>query len=88
VQEPVDTNTSERIRRYISEDLLYDEGADALLSEDAQILSLLDSLGLMQLVTFIEQDLGVPIDQKDITPENFATLRDIERLVREKAKRD
>ena len=68
-----------RIRDFISDELLY--GSQPQLTESTNILSLLDSQALMQLVTFIEDDLNVQVGEQDIAPENFRTIRDIERFV-------
>jgi acyl carrier protein len=34
-----------------------------------------DSVGLHQVITFIEADLGTTVDDIDIVPENFHSLR-------------
>jgi acyl carrier protein len=80
--ERVDLHT--RVRNFISDELLFGE---AELTESTDILTLLDSLGLMQLVTFIDEDLQVQIREGDIVPENFRTIRDVERLLDERASR-
>jgi acyl carrier protein len=40
----------------------------------------------MQLVTFIEEDLEIQIDEQDLAPENFRTMGDIERFLNERAR--
>ena len=45
-----------------------------------------DSVGLHQLITFIENDLGVTVDDLDIIPENFQTLRALSAYVERKQK--
>lgn len=69
----------DRIRHYIAEELLLGDVPD--LDGSTDILSLLDSQALMQLVTFIEDDLSIDVGELDIAPENFRTLADIERFV-------
>jgi acyl carrier protein len=46
-----------------------------------------DSVGLHQLITFIENDLGVTVDDLDIIPENFQTLRALSAYVERKQKK-
>lgn len=85
-QKPASERIRARIREYISTELLFEgDSAGSQLTDDAELLSVLDSFGLMQLVTFIEQDLHVPIDNADITAANFRTIGDIGRLVGERA---
>jgi len=34
-----------------------------------------DSVGLHQLISFLESDIGITVDDLDIIPENFQTMR-------------
>lgn len=49
------------------------------VSEDEDLLGsgLLDSLGIMQLVWFIEEELGVAVPPEDVTIENFQSVAKI-----------
>jgi acyl carrier protein len=72
----------ERIRGFIREDITLDS-PDARLEDDTPLLDgILDSMSLMRLVAFLEEDFGVEIDDTAITAENFRTVEDIARLVR------
>jgi acyl carrier protein len=42
---------------------------------------IVDSMGLMQIVTFIEERTGLRISDDDVTPDNFETVAAIGRLV-------
>ena len=44
----------------------------------------IDSVGIMKLVSFIEKELHVKIGDEDLLPENFETLSDIVKLVESK----
>jgi len=44
----------------------------------------LDSMALMQLILFVEQDLEVTITPEDLGRENFQTLTAIARLIEKK----
>jgi acyl carrier protein len=71
---------SERIRRFIREEILLDE--DAQIDDDTSLLDgVLDSLALMQLVGFLEEEFDTEIDDTEVVAENFRTISDIERLV-------
>jgi acyl carrier protein len=41
----------------------------------------LDSLSVVRLVAFLENDLGYLVDNDELIPENFATLRQLGRLL-------
>jgi len=41
----------------------------------------LDSLGVVRLVAFLENDLGYVVENDELIPENFATLRQLGQLL-------
>ena len=52
------------------------------LYDDTPLLSgIMDSLALMQLVAFLEEEFDVEIDDADMTADHFRTIADIEALV-------
>ena len=68
----------ERVARYIVADVL--NQPDLVIGEDEDLLGtgLLDSLSVMSLIHFIEQDLGIDVPAEDVTIENFVSLRAID----------
>jgi acyl carrier protein len=70
-----------RILEFIRSELLLDDGV-VNLSVDSQLLNgIVDSLGLMQLVAFLEEEFQIEVDDSDINKEYFSTVADIGRLV-------
>jgi acyl carrier protein len=53
------------------------------LNADTPLLSagLLDSLGIVELMTFVSDELGFEISDDDFTPENFETVGSLVRLI-------
>jgi acyl carrier protein len=45
----------------------------------------LDSLGLIRLVAFLENDLGYRVEDEELVADNFATLRKLGELLASKA---
>jgi acyl carrier protein len=77
-------DVSNRIRQFIREELLYGD-ADAKLEDTTPLLDgIMDSLGLMQLVAFLEQEFQIEVDDSEITEDHFRTVADISRLVTER----
>lgn len=75
---------SDRIRGFISTELMF-EDASASLSDDTPLLAgVIDSLGLMQLISFIEEEFDVAIDDAEVTASNFRSVADIEKLIEQK----
>lgn len=77
----------ERLARYIANELL--NQPDLAMSEDQDLLGsgLLDSLRVMSLVHFIEQDLGIDVPPEDVVIENFVSLAAIEAYLARRAAR-
>jgi acyl carrier protein len=73
-------DVADRIRMFIKDEVVLD--ASASLEDDAPLLEgILDSLALMQLVAFLEEEFDTEIDDTEVTAQNFRTIADIERLV-------
>jgi acyl carrier protein len=73
------------IRKFIVDEL--HGGADSTNIDDNTFLieeELIDSLGIMATVSFIEAHWNVEVDAEDVLLENFETIPAIERLVEKK----
>ncbi len=62
---------------------LIGEGRAIQVGESTPLIDagVIDSMGLMQLVGFIEEETGVRIPDDEVTPENFQTIADMERMI-------
>lgn len=59
--------------------------AENLTDEDSLLDSgAIDSLGLLDVVGFLEEDLGLDIDDEDMEPENFQSISELTRFVEQK----
>jgi acyl carrier protein len=75
-----------RILEFIRSEIAFDSGET--LSVDSQLLNgIVDSLGLMQLVAFLEEEFEIEVDDSDISKKYFSTIGDIGRLVETKTGR-
>ena len=71
----------ERLAAYIRHELVdrtVHGEREIAFDEDLLGSGLLDSLGIMSLVIFIEQEMGIDIPAEDVTIENFETLEIID----------
>jgi len=70
------------IRQFITDELNND-GSRENLTDDYPLLerNVLDSLGLFQLVGFLESEFGVEVQDEELIPQHFGTIGDIARLV-------
>ena len=74
------------LQRYISQELLSDRRAVPVSDDDNLLGSgLVDSVGLMSLVLFIENEFGVDVPPEDITIEHFLSINTIDAYLRQRA---
>ena len=75
-------NVKESIKNYVLSELVSDK-QHSNLSETDQLIEtgIIDSLGIMKLIGFLEDSLSVQIDDMELIPENFATIEAISSLV-------
>jgi len=66
------------INDYVSQELVPDP-ALLPLADDTPLLDsgILDSLGLLRLVVFLEERFGITMDDADLMPENFISVNSI-----------
>jgi acyl carrier protein len=60
-----------RIREFIKDTFLVDEIGD---DESFLTSGVIDSLGILQLVAFVEGELGAKVPEPDLVPENFDSI--------------
>ena len=72
------------VRRFIAEELSASPVDGRLTDLPLLETQVLDSLGLLQLVSFLEAEFGVVVEDEELVPRNFGSIHDISRLVHEK----
>jgi acyl carrier protein len=77
--------TAEQIKQLMVENLTY-SGSWSDVDDDYPLLAkhVIDSLGMLKLVSLIEEEFDVEIDDDDVVPANWKTIRDIAALVASK----
>ncbi|MEM7112072.1 MAG: acyl carrier protein [Chloroflexota bacterium] len=74
-----------RLKQYITNEFLYDrEGF--VLTNDFQLIeqSIVDSMGIFRLITFMEEAFGITVDPGDVLLSNFESVETIADLVNQK----
>lgn len=72
----------ERLTEFVASELATrGDGRSVGLDDGLLAEGIIDSMGVMQLVSFVEEALGAVVDDEDIVPENFESLRALTRLV-------
>ena len=75
----------ERIRSYVIEEFLYAR-PDAEVGVEDHLLAkgVIDSMGVVELLEFIQEEYEITIEDEEITEENLGTLAAIANFVRMK----
>lgn len=75
----------EDIERFVLAEIAVDLNKK-LLAADEDLLEqgIVDSLGVIKLIIFLEETFGIKITDEDVVPENFQTLNDMARYVHQK----
>jgi acyl carrier protein len=71
---------TDALRDFIRRQFLFDEGAQ-LGDDDPLFPDVIDSLGVMEVVDFVEEKYGVSIEEDDLLADNFRSLTAIASLV-------
>ena len=75
---------AESIERFIVNDVLQGERDAIGLDEPLVSSGVIDSLGMLRLIGFLEQESGLAIGDGEVTPDNFETVRKIASFVERK----
>lgn len=72
----------EKIRAYLDENFLYMR-PDFVLGDDDQLLErgVVDSMGIVEMLTYIEDEFGVKAADDEISEANLGTLKAIARFI-------
>ncbi len=80
-------NTNDIVRDFITQDILHGSLKAPLNDQDLLVESgIIDSLGIMTLLSFIEEKFSIQIPSEDLMPENFASISTIAALIERQSK--
>lgn len=70
--------TRDAVRTYIIENFLFGD-AEPLRSDDISLLDegIMDSVGVMELVAFLEQDFELTVEDDELVPENLDSVSNL-----------
>lgn len=74
------------IRKFIAANLLFTQDGFPY-ADDVSFLreGIIDSLGVMELVEFVQKNFAVKVDQQEVTPDNFDSVTKLAAFVRQKS---
>jgi acyl carrier protein len=77
----------DKIKQYVLDEFLSGVGAEELDADyDLRASGVIDSLGLLRVVTWLEKTFDIPVADVEIAEQDFATLTSISLFVRRHTK--
>ena len=72
------------VRNFIIENFLFEE--DENLKEDTSFLEngIIDSTGILELVTFLEETFEITVEDEELIPENLDTISNVVQYIQTK----
>lgn len=79
-------DTESQIRAFIIDSFLFGTGGERLSASDSLIAQgVIDSTGVLELVSFVEQTYEFQVEDAELTPENFDSIEKLVQFVRRKS---
>ena len=76
---------SSEIREFIVANFLFGQEGQGIAADQSFLESgIIDSTGLLELVSFVEQKYGISIGDRELVPENLDSLQNISQFVSRK----
>lgn len=67
----------EHLRQFVQENLIKDPKSTLQDTDDWLANGLVDSVGIIQIVSFVERDFKTRVPEEDVTVDNFKSLKDV-----------
>lgn len=71
-----------KIKSYVFQELVFVDNPDTFGMDDDLFEAGLDSMGIMRLVLFIEEEFGVTLPDDELEPDNLQTLARLEKWIK------
>lgn len=79
-------STEQRVRDLIADNVRWGGDRSQLTADFALIDNqVIDSLGMISLVSALEDEFGIDVDDEDLVPDNFATIGQIAAFIESKS---
>ena len=75
-------DTSMKIISFIEDTFLFGDTIHINKNESLTKNSIIDSTGVLELISFIEEKFNLDVNDEDITPENFDSIGGIEKYIK------
>ena len=78
-------STEDKIRGYILENFLFTDDQSELSSTDSFLeKGLVDSTGILEIITYIEDEFGFSVEDEEMIPENLDSVNNLVKFISRK----
>jgi acyl carrier protein len=79
------TDVEAAVRAFIADNYLYREGVGSIADTDSFLArGIIDSMGILELVTFLESTFGISVADDEVVPDNLDSVAKVAAYVRRK----
>lgn len=76
------------VKYYILENVLYGAGENELNYDESFLeKGIIDSTGIMEIVSFIEDEYNISVYDEELIPENLDTINNLARYIKKKTEK-
>jgi len=80
--------TKELIKNFIKENLLFDSNGAEVGDDDSFLENgIVDSTGVLELVSFVEDEFGIEVKDEELVPDNFDSISKVANYIERKKAR-
>ena len=88
-EELMTQDLSVKIRNFIIENFLFGDSSNGLKDTDSFLENgIIDSTGVLELVSFLEENFGVEVADEELIPENLDSILNVVSYLQRKLKRE
>jgi len=80
-------DTAEKLRDFIIDNFMYGRSPEELKNDDSLLeKGIIDSTGVLELVSFLEQTFGITVEDEELIPENLDSVNRLAAYLTKKSK--
>ena len=80
-----DSNLNQSINEFVNKNFLMNSGAVEFTNDDSLVeKGIIDSTGVLEMISFIQQQFGIKVKDEDLIPENLDSVNNIASFITRK----
>ena len=74
-----------KLKNFIITEFIFEKDDNSIKDDDLLLeMGIIDSVGVVVLMSFMQEQFGIQFDDKDLVPENFQTINNMKDLIERK----